>query len=69
MDRVFNAMRQLREVNSRVLSKEKDFHAAIRSDDTEAMKRLRTEMAEIFTQSDSALAALQSALKRIEQKG
>jgi hypothetical protein len=69
MDRVFVAMKQLREVNSVLLSKEKEFHAAIRSEDTEAMRRLRMEMAAIFPQSDAALAALQCALKRVEQKG
>jgi hypothetical protein len=68
MDRVFDALQQLREVNSVLLSKEKEFHAAVRSNDDETMRRLRVELAEIFTQSDAAIAALQVALKRVEEK-
>jgi hypothetical protein len=68
MDQVFTAIKQLREVNSALLSKEKEFHAAIRTNDGETMQRLRVEMAEIFVQSDAALATLQGALKRVEDK-
>jgi hypothetical protein len=69
MDRVFNALQQLKEVNSVLLSKEKELHAAIRADDVKAMRRLRVELTKGFAQSDAALAELQLALKRVEQKG
>lgn len=68
MDKVFAALERVRDVQRELLAKERELHAAISADDMETVRRLHSDLADLFTRSDATSRELRAQFNRIAGK-
>jgi hypothetical protein len=61
MDQVVAALEHVRAIQTQLLAKEREMHAAIRAGEGETIRKLQMELTELFARSEAAFQALNRA--------